>query len=96
MQPGWAAPALPPAPPRRGPFDRLCWWAFIGFQAAILLLMLAACALMLPGPDSGSNAGALFYGLGVIATGALWVLWFVGTPILGLLAFLTRPRAPSA
>ena len=87
------SPVLLEVRERRGPFGRAVKWAFLGFQAAMCLLLLGTCALVTPflsNPDLEVAAGAGLFG--VVATGFLWLAWPVGTVLLGLLVLLTRGR----
>ena len=78
---------------RRGAFGRAVKWTFLGFQAAMVLLLLGTCAVVVPflsNPDPEVAVGAGMFG--AAATAVLWLSWPVGTVLLGLLVVLTRGR----
>ena len=78
---------------RRSAFGRAVKWVFLGFQAAMVLLLLGTCAVVVPflsNPDPEVAVGAGMFG--AAATGLLWLAWPVGTLLLGLLVLLTRGR----
>ena len=78
---------------RRGAFGRAVKWTFLGFQAAMVLLLLGTCAVVVPflsNPDPEVAVGAGMFG--AAATAFLWLAWPVGTALLGLLVVLTRGR----
>ena len=77
----------------RGPFGRFCTVLFWVFQAITMLLMLATCAFVAPflsadDPEVVMGAGMF----GAFATASLWVIWPLGTLVLGVLALVTRGR----
>ena len=77
----------------RGPFGKFVKFMF---WLALLLppvLMMATCAGLpryVLSEDEEVAGGALLFGAGVL--GVLWVVWLLGTPVLALLAWLTRGR----
>lgn len=78
---------------RRSAFGRAVKWAFLGFQAAMILLLLGTCAVVAPflsntDPEVAVGAGMF----GAMATAVLWLAWPTGTLLLGLLVLLTRGR----
>ena len=78
---------------RRNAFGRAVKWVFLGFQAAMILLLLGTCAVVVPflsNPDPEVAVGAGMFG--AAATGLLWLAWPLGTVVLGLLVLLTRGR----
>jgi hypothetical protein len=86
-------PVLVEARERRSAFGRAVKWAFLAFQAAMLLLLLGTCAVVTPflsNADLEVAAGAGLFG--VMATSLLWLAWPLGTALLGLLVLLTRGR----
>ena len=77
----------------RGPFGRFCKVLFWVFQCVTLLLMLGTCAFITPflsaeDPEVVMGAGML----GAFATASLWVIWPIGSLVLGVLALATRGR----
>jgi hypothetical protein len=77
----------------RGPFGRFCKFLFWLFQALCLLAGLATCSLVpgyLTNPDPEVAMGAGMFG--AMALGTLWLVWPVGTLLLGGLMLLTRGR----
>lgn len=78
----------------RSPFGRLCKRLFWAFQAVTLLLMLATCALVAPFLDPGKDAEVVLGAgmFGAMAVGTLWVVWPLGSLLLGVLALATRGR----
>jgi uncharacterized membrane protein YhaH (DUF805 family) len=88
-----AEPVLVEARERRGPFGRVVKRVFWWFQLVMLLGGLATCAVVGPfvtGPDPEVAAGAGMFG--ALALGTIWVLWPLGTLVLGLLVLVTRGR----
>jgi hypothetical protein len=78
---------------RRSRFGRIVKWTFWAFQLVMLLGVLGTCALVAPfvqGDDPEVAMGAGMFG--AMALGTLWVVWPLGTVVLGLLLFLTRGR----
>ena len=78
---------------RRSPFGRVVKWGFWGFQLLMLLGSLGTCAAITPylaGPDPEVAMGAGLFG--AMAIGALWLVWPVGTLLLGGLVLATRGR----
>lgn len=78
---------------RRGPFGRAVKAIFLGFQLLMLLGSLGTCAAVGPfltGPDPEVAMGAGLFG--AMALGTLWILWPLGTLVLGLLVLCTRGR----
>ncbi|MFC7474029.1 hypothetical protein ACFQS7_06675 [Dankookia sp. GCM10030260] len=78
---------------RRGPIGRAIKSVFWTFQLLMLLGGLGTCAAVGPfvtGPDPEVAAGAGMFG--VLALGAIWTLWPLGTLVLGLLLLATRGR----
>ena len=70
-------------------FKRLFW----GFQLVTVLAMLATCALV--GPYLGAEDPEVVMGAGMfgaVAVGSLWVLWPLGSLVLGVLYLVTRGR----
>jgi hypothetical protein len=87
------APVLMEAREPRGLFGRLVKRFFWGFQLLMVLASLGTCALVgqyVGGPDPEVALGAGMFGLSAIAV--LWVLWPVGTLVLGVLVLATRGR----
>ncbi len=77
----------------RGPFGRFCKVLFWVFQAITMLLMLATCAFVTPFLSAEDPEVVLGAGMfGAVATASLWVIWPLGTVVLGGLALLTRGR----
>ncbi|NOG69606.1 hypothetical protein [Roseicella sp. DB1501] len=78
---------------RRGRVGRAVRGTFWTFQALMLLGSLGTCAAVGPflsraDPEVAMGAGMF----GAMALGTLWVLWPLGTLVLGLLLILTRGR----
>ncbi|MBX9698125.1 MAG: hypothetical protein K2X74_01755, partial [Acetobacteraceae bacterium] len=77
----------------RSRLGRLVRWLFWLFQVVMLAGGLATCGLVVP--YAGSEDPEVAAGAGLFAAAALgviWVIWPVGTLVLGLLLFLTRGR----
>ncbi len=77
----------------RGPFGRFCKVLFWAFQGITLVLMLGTCAFVTPflgaeDPEVVMGAGMF----GAFATLSLWVIWPLGTVVLGVMALVTRGR----
>lgn len=88
-----AEPVLLEVRERRGPFGRAVKSVFLGFQLLMLLGSVGTCALVGPflgGADPEVVMGAGMFG--AMALGTIWLLWPVGTLVLGLLVLLTRGR----
>ena len=88
-----AEPVLVEARERRSPFGRVVKRVFWLFQALMLLGALGTCAAIGPfvtGPDPEVAAGAGMFG--AMALGTIWMLWPLGTLVLGLLVLVTRGR----
>ena len=78
---------------RRSAFGRAVKWAFLGFQAAMILLLLGTCAVVAPFLSNADPEVAVGAGMfGAMATALLWLAWPAGTVLLGLLVLLTRGR----
>ncbi|MEN0072837.1 MAG: hypothetical protein AAGC69_00540 [Paracraurococcus sp.] len=78
---------------RRGRVGRAVRGTFWTFQGLMLLGSLGTCAAVGPflsGADPEVAMGAGMFG--AMALGTLWVLWPLGTLVLGLLLILTRGR----
>ena len=88
-----AEPVLLEVRERRSAFGRAVKWTFLGFQAAMILLLLGTCAVVTPflgNPDPEVAVGAGMFG--AMATALLWLAWPVGTLFLGSAVLLTRGR----
>jgi hypothetical protein len=86
-------PLLVEARERRSLFGRLVKRFFWGFQLLMVLASLGTCAVVSPyvtGPDPEVALGAGMFGASAIA--ALWILWPIGTLVLGVLVLATRGR----
>ncbi|RAI57259.1 hypothetical protein [Roseicella frigidaeris] len=78
---------------RRGRVGRVVRGTFWTFQALMLLGSLGTCAavgpfLSRPDPEVALGAGMF----GAMALGTIWLLWPLGTLVLGVLLLLTRGR----
>ncbi|WP_052389344.1 hypothetical protein [Belnapia moabensis] len=88
-----AEPVLLEVRERRSRFGRVVKWCFWVFQLLMLVGSLSTCAAVTPylaGPDPEVAMGAGLFG--AMAIGTLWVLWPVGTLLLGGLVLATRGR----
>jgi len=77
----------------RSLFGRLVKCGFWVVTLVPPLLMMGTCAGLerfVVSEDVEVAAGAMLFGAG--ALGALWGIWVVGVPVLGLLMLLTRGR----
>ena len=77
----------------RGPLGKLLKFLFWLVLLLPPILMLATCAGLpsyLLSEDEEVAGGALLFGAGVL--GILWSVWLLGTPVMALLAWLTRGR----
>ncbi len=77
----------------RSRFGRVVKWVFWIVALAPPLLMMATCgglARFVLSEDEEVAAGALMFGTGLL--GILWAIWLLGTPIMAILALLTRGK----
>ena len=77
----------------RGPLGRLFKGLFWTFQVLAVLALLGSCAVLAPFLNAEDPEVAMGAGMfGALAIGSLWVLWPLGTVVLGVLALLSRGR----
>ena len=77
----------------RNLFGRFCKAVFWVFQVVTILLMLGTCAFVAPFMDNQDPDVVMGAGMfGAVAVGTLWVIWPVGSVLLGLLVLATRGR----
>jgi hypothetical protein len=78
---------------KRGFFGLLCKWLFWLFQIVMLLVLLGTCAAVLPSmPVKDPDAAAVILLVTGAAIAGIWVVWPLGTLLLGLLVLATRGR----
>ena len=93
---------MPPEPPQtvrftarapRGAFGQAVKWAFWIFQILMLAAALGNCSLVLPYLDSEDPEVAMGAGMFATLLGmSVFLLWPLGTVVLGALMWLTRGR----
>ncbi len=77
----------------RGPFGRIFKSLFWTFQVLAMVAMLGTCAFIAPFVNAEDPSVAMGAGmLGAMAIGSLWVLWPLGSLVLGLLMLFSRGR----
>ncbi len=79
---------------KRGFFGTLMWWVFLAFNA--LMAVWVFMAVKMAGEQYSSSADAAYQAGtaigGTLATGAIIIMWLVGSAILGLIVALTRGK----
>ena len=78
----------------RSRFGRIVKWSFWIFQLLMVAVTLGTCVAVLPYAESQDPevaAGAALFGF--TAIGIAWLVWPLGTILLGLLLLATRGRS---
>lgn len=73
---------------KRGFVGSIFHFLFLAYNA-IMLLMIGAFMFGIAGSDSGDSAAAA----GTLGTGILVTIWVIGALPLGIMSYITRPKA---
>lgn len=80
---------------KRGIFGKLCLWSFYGWNIICVLWIVFGLQAVSEGPQPTNDAEAVGAAIGAgLGVTMILILWVIGDIITGLLALLTRPKAP--